>query len=101
MYAPHLLYSSEKDYKEPIVVDEPEPVAEPESEPTIIDEPEPEIEESHVEISADLPAELAKELVSSTPAVRVPLLLRLFDVYELLQILIEATGSQEFEFLMV
>ena len=87
MYAPHLLYSSEEDYKEPTVFDEPES--------------EPEIEEPLVEISADLPAELAMELVSFTPFVRVLLLLTLSDVYDPLQILLKAIGSQEFEFLMV
>ena len=102
LYAPYLLYSSEEDYKEPTVVDEPEPAAEPESEPTIVDEPEPEleIEEPLAEISADLPAELDMELVSSTPAVRVPLSLRSLDVYDPLQIFLKVTDSQ-FGFLMI
>jgi len=39
LYASHLPYSSEKDYKEPTVVDEPEPAAEPESEPTLLMSP--------------------------------------------------------------
>ena len=56
---------------EPPVLIEPEVAAEPEL--TVIEEPEPEpeIEEPIVETSADLPAELAMELVSSSPAVRV------------------------------
>ena len=64
-------------------------------------QPEPEKEELLVEISADLPAELAMKLVSSMSAVRVLLPLRLPDVYDPLQILLEAIGSQEVGFLMV
>ena len=41
------------------------------------------------------------ELVSSSPVVRFPLPLRLPDVYDLLQILLEAKGLQEFRFLIV
>ena len=42
-----------------------------EPELAVVDKPEPEIEEPLIEISADLPAELVMELVSSTPTVRV------------------------------
>jgi len=92
---------------EPTVVDESEPeiTAEPESEPAVVDEPKPEpeseIEEFLVGILADLSAELAMKLVSFTPAVRVPVSLRFPDAYNPLQILLEATGSQEYEFLVV
>ena len=63
---------------------EPELAAEPESEPTFVDGPEPksEIEEPLVEISAYLQANIAMELVSSTPAVRVCLPLKLLNVYD-------------------
>jgi len=72
------------------------------SEPTVVNEPEPEIEEPLVETSTDLPVEFAIELVPSSPAtVRVLLPMRSSDVYDLLQILLEATGPQEFRFLMV
>ena len=115
-YAPHLLFTDfretlediQKGIEEYIAAKvntelEPEVVAEPESEPTVVDEPEPELEleEFLVETSVDPPAKLSIELVSSTPAMRVFLPLRLLDVYDLLQILLEATGSQEFGFLMV
>jgi len=92
---------------EPTAVDEskpePEIAAEPESKPTFVDEPgpDPEIEELLVETSADLPAELVIELVSSTLAVRVSVSLRLPDAYDPLQIFLKAIGSQEVEFLMV
>ena len=51
---------------------EPDNVVRPE--PVVVDEPElePEIGEPLVETSADLPAELAMELVPATPTVRVP-----------------------------
>jgi len=95
------------------VVDEPDPepevAAEPKLEPTVVDEPElevaaesePEIRELLVGTLADLPAELVMELVSSTPAVRVPVFLRLFDAYDPLQILLKATCSHECGFLVV
>jgi len=66
---------------------EPEPeadiAAKPEPETVVVDEPEPEakIEESLVET-----AKLAIELVPSTPAVRVPVILRSPDLYDPLQI---------------
>jgi len=118
LYTPYLLYSSELEVateSEPTIVDEPElesevaaepesksrVVDEPESEPTVVNEPEPEIEEPLVETSADLPAELIMELVPHSPAVMVPLPLRSADVYDPLQNLLKATGSQEFKFLMV
>ena len=72
-----------------------------EPELAVVDESEPEIEESLVEILADLPAEFAMDLVPSSPAVRVFLPLRSPNVYDLLQIVLEAIGSQEFGFLMV
>jgi len=74
-------------------------VSEPEL--AVVDKPEPEIEEPLIEISADLPAEFAMDLVPSLPAVRVFLPLRSSDLYDLLQIVLEAIGSQEFGFLMV
>ena len=66
-----------------------------------LDEPEPEVEELIVGTSTNLPAELAIELMSSTPAIRVPLSLRSPDAYDPLQILIEATCSQKFGFLVM
>ena len=62
-----------------------------ESEPTVVDEsePEPEIEESLVETSADLLAELAMKLVPITSAVRVPVTLRSPDLYDPLQIFLQ------------
>jgi len=90
---------------EPTVVDEPEPEPEvaavSESEPAVVNEPEPEIKKLTVETSTNLPAKLAMELASSTPAVRVPVSLRSSDAYDLLQILLEATSSQKFGFLVV
>ena len=78
--------------------------AEPESEPAIVNEPElePEIKKPLVKTSTDLPPKFAMELVSSSPAaVRVFFSLRSPDVYDLLQILLEATCSQEFKFCMI
>jgi len=88
------------------VIAEPKPeptVDEPEPEPAVVDDPEldPEIEELLVGTSVDLPTELVMELVSSTPAVRISVSLGSPDAYDPLQILLEATGSQEFRFLMV
>ena len=48
---------------------------------------------------SSLPTYLVIELVPSTPTMRVPLPMRLPDVYDLLQILLEVTSSQEFGFL--
>ena len=82
----------------------PEVAAKPESEPAVVNEPEsePETEQPLVESSTDLSAEFAMKLVPSSPAaVRVPLPLRSPGVYDPLQILLEATCSQEFRFLMV
>ena len=89
--APHLLYSSEEDYNEPTVADEPEPAVEPESDPTIIDEPEPnpEIEKLLIEIPTDLPVNGVSVIYASCES-SYPL--RLPDVYDPLPILLEATG---------
>ena len=78
--------------------------AKQESEPIVINEPqpEPEIEKPLVEPSADLLAEFAMELVpSSPPVVMVFIPLKSPDVYDPLQIFLEATGSQEFRLLTV
>ena len=78
--------------------------AKQESEPIVINEPQPEseIEKPLVELSTNLLAEFAMELVpSSPPVVMVSIPLKLPDVYDPLQIFLEATGSQEFRFFMM
>ena len=121
LYTSKLLYASETDYNDPNVspssinhwylhwasggpreicskssynIDtETEPELEVAAELEIVNEsePEPEIEEPLVETSADLPAELAMELVSSSLAVRVSVSLRSPDLYDLLQIFLQET----------
>ena len=54
-YAPHILYASEADYREPDVVEsEPKDVEHSETE-SAVKEPEPEIEELPIETLVDLP----------------------------------------------
>ena len=94
LYAPHLLYSSETDYKEPKVVDklESEVVDEPDLErpvlvdPDIIDEPdskvvdevelELEVKELLIETLIDFPVEPTMEPSLTTISLRLP------DVYD-------------------
>jgi len=81
---------------------EPEPELLNEPEPEIVDEPDPESEVDHlIETHVNFLAEPTMKWLSSLSATRVPLSIRLPDVYDPLQIFLEATGSQEVEFLMV
>ena len=88
-------------------------------EPDILDEPKPEVvadlvplqkifpswpievKEPLVEIFVNLPAEFIMDLLPSSPAIRVPLSLRLPDTYDPLQIFLQQTGSHEIKLLMV
>ena len=74
-----------------------------ESEPVVVDEPEPgpKIEEPLVKNSVDLSAELVMELMTSTPAMRVPVSQRSPDLYDSLQIFLQETESQEVRLFMV
>ena len=74
-----------------------------EPEPVVVDEPEsePKIEEPLVKNSVDLSAELAMELMTSTPAMRVPVSQRSPDLYNPLQIFLHETESQEVRLFVV
>jgi len=74
-----------------------------EPEPVVVDEPEPEpkIEEPLVKNSVDLTAELAMGLMTSTPAMRVPVSQRSPDLYDPLQIFLQETELQEVRLFMV
>ena len=76
MYAPHLFYLSEADYKEPEVVDEPESKVIDKPEPEAIDEPDPKppvlvepdiIDEPDSEVvdEAELKAEVKEPLIET------------------------------------
>ena len=119
LYASHLLYSFEVDYKEPEVVDEskselevvdepdsespvlveldvfeksrPEVIAElePVPEPEPVPKPKPEVEEILIGTLVDLPAESTMKLLLSSPAMRIPVSLRSPDLYDPLQIFLQ------------
>ena len=108
LYASHLFYSSEADYKESEVIDKSKPEAvdepDPESpvlvEPDIVDESDSEVaDETELEpevkdliaTHVDLPIEPTMNFSSS--AITVPLSLKSPDVYDHLQIFLEATDS--------
>jgi len=118
LYAPHFLYSSEVDYKEPKpkVVNEPDPESlvlfeldileesgsEVIAELELVPEPEPEVEELETEVEEllirtllNLPAEFTMEILPSSPAMRIPVSLRLPDLYDPLQIFLQETESHE------
>jgi len=82
---------------------EPDNAAKLEAEPVVVDEsePKPKIEEPLVKNSVDLSAELAIELMTSTPAMKVPLSQRSPDLYDPLQIFLQETESQEVRLFMV
>ena len=79
----------------------PEVVDKPELEPEVVDEPdsESEVKDSLIETRVDLPAKRTMKLSSSVT--RVPLFLRSPDVYDHLQIFLEAKSSQGIGFPMV